>query len=330
MWALGDVALTIESLGGGPAVPSLADAFYLASSRSRTWRWCCCCGGSRASSPGQVARRRRRRPRRGRGLRRVRVPQHRARRRRAARRRWRPTWPTRSATCCCWPGGRRHRAALGPRAARGCSSPRDLAQRHRRHVQPLCSSASPRGDRRRRRRLADRDRADVDGGVAAPGRSDPLAPPGRAGLRAARASAPLSGWRCCSSAAARDRAGRGGSGDGDAPGGRHPPRAVGARPADADRGAPPPGHHRRAHRARQPPPPSGARHVLRRPRERRDRCPRPGLPVRRPQPLQGDQRLLRPPGRRRAPAPARPAADDLPAASPTCWSGSAATSSPSS
>ena len=82
-WTLGDVFLTIESLGGKtPPVPSLADIFYLGFyplAYVATVQLLRTAGPALAT---ELARRRRRRGRRGRGLRGLRLPQHRARRRR--------------------------------------------------------------------------------------------------------------------------------------------------------------------------------------------------------------------------------------------------------
>ena len=41
-WALGDVALTIESLGGAsPSTPSVADGFYVGFFPCASWPSCC-------------------------------------------------------------------------------------------------------------------------------------------------------------------------------------------------------------------------------------------------------------------------------------------------
>ena len=271
--------------------------------------------GRHALAP-ELARRRHRRARRGRGLRRVRLPQHRRRRPAAARSRPRVNlaYPIGDVLLAV-PRRRRHDAARrlreGPvvparrRASRSTSSAtRSTSSRPPRVRRP--SAATSTRSRGRRRSCSCRWRCGC--ARAPPTRSASRATAGflLPGIAAAGVlGAPLR--RAPSDTSARPRScsrrrrcvivG-------------HPARALGAGPAHPDRAAPPTGDHRRAHRARQPPPPlPGARHVLRGPVSDAAGSRQTGVPVRRPQPLQGDQRLLRPPGRRRAPAPARTAPD---------------------
>ncbi len=105
-----------------------------------------------------------------------------------------------------------------------------------------------------------------------------------------------------------DLLGRAVAGDGDLLVGGSSPHAFRARPSGLDRRASPPGPDRRTDRSRQ----SSvslprARDVLLRLRQSVDELEEPGVPLHRPQPLQGDQRLLRTPGGRRVAASTRSA-----------------------